>query len=581
MKRLVLLILILFAIFFSMSGTTAFAAGDEPSTETVILSASDDPYYSLAEEISDTEGYPIYQTFENAAEARPVFLLWVVAPENLSESVLMDFSAKLKELDTSISIGIISGKTIEDARGLWKGSTQLSISNYAIINGTKKNKIEPKIISGYDSQTSSTELTMKNIQSILQHAGAIQISLEGAAGLWFDQSLGITVKSKDIPEMDGCIIQHYGCSTFRPWAENSIALACISKGVAAYCGFVYPSITGTRFGDYTDISIINTWNKFPLGHLVQLQNHAAMQNYADIPHYFMLGDPRIYCRSEAPYETVSDKTNGNTRIIKLSNVKSGLIPVYIEDGAGYNFISVPGLASSAMENDYFNSRIQIIDINSDKYIVIDNDSDTVTIELWKEAPFFQNVVNKITGFLDSVIMQNQGSSLPMLIALPLLILLLIGMLRKRFTGRQLIVALIFGTTVMLIAMLFTVSRSGHVVITNIPIKINWFYLAGIFIYTGFGELIFINAKNPKSKFIAVLVANLNLLVSFLLFAGAFLIQQFIFGNTFSINKFGYPWLLMLKELITGIVLYYTLYYLYNKLLVFRRKANPASETDKT
>ncbi|MGB8451655.1 MAG: hypothetical protein WCD89_04915 [Anaerocolumna sp.] len=256
MKRLISLIL--FAIIFSMSGTTAFAAGDETSTEMVILSASDDPYYSLAEEVSDAEGSPIYQTFENAAEAKPVFLLWVVAPENLSESVLMDFSAKLKKLDSSISVGIISGRTIEDARGLWKGSTQALVSDYAIINGTKENKIAPQIISGGDGQSVIRELTMENIQTVLQNSAAIQISLEGVAGSWFDQSLGITVKSEDIPELDGCIIQNYGCSTFIPWAENSIALQCISKGASAYCGFIYPSIAGTRFGDYTDISIIYT-----------------------------------------------------------------------------------------------------------------------------------------------------------------------------------------------------------------------------------------------------------------------------------------------------------------------------------
>jgi hypothetical protein len=132
----------------SITGTTALAAGDETISETAILSSLNDPYYALAEEISETEGISIYQTLEDAAEAKPVFLLWVAAPENLSESVLMDFSAKLKNLDSSISVGIISGQTIEDARGLWRGSTQVPVSEYSIVNGTKENKIEPQIISG-------------------------------------------------------------------------------------------------------------------------------------------------------------------------------------------------------------------------------------------------------------------------------------------------------------------------------------------------------------------------------------------------------------------------------------------------
>lgn len=283
MKRLLFFFLLMIFIV-SVTGTTAFAAGDDPFSKTVILSSPNDPYYTLAEEISEAERVPIFQTLEDAAEAGPVFLLWVIAPGNLSESVLMDFSAKLKEFEASISVGIISGKTIEDARGLWKGPTQVPSGDYAIINGTKENKIEPQIISGGEGQNGNTELTMDNILTALQCSDAVQISLEGAAGSWFDQSLGITIKSENIPELDGCIIQNYGCSTFKPWAENSIALECISKGAAAYCGFVYSSVAGTRFGDYIDISTVYTWDKFPLGHLVQLQNHAAMQSYADMPH---------------------------------------------------------------------------------------------------------------------------------------------------------------------------------------------------------------------------------------------------------------------------------------------------------
>jgi hypothetical protein len=387
------------------------------------------------------------------------------------------------------------------------------------------------------------------------------------------------VKSEDIPELDGCIIQNYGCSTFRPWAENSIALKCISKGAAVYCGFVYSSVAGTRFGDYTDIITVYTWDEFPLGHLVQLQNHAAMQSYADAPHYFMLGDSRIYCRSEAPYEIVSDEISGDTRTIKLSNVESGLLPIYIEGGAGYKFVSVQGLTSSGMDSDFFNSRLQMIDINSDKYIVINNDSETVTLELQKDSPLIQTVFNNITGFLDSVITQNQGSSQPFLLALPLLILLAVGLIRKRYSVRQLFAAMIFGTAAALIPLCYALIRAGHVTVSNIPIKINWFFIAGIFICTGYGELLYARAKKRTRRIIAVLAANLNTLISILIFAAGLLIKQLIAAGTFSINKPGYPWLFMFEELIAGIILYFALYYLYNKLPVWQRKTKPVSEVE--
>ncbi len=573
------IISIIFITLICLNSTAAYASTGS-KYETVILSSKSDPYYSLAEEISGAEGIPVYDTFDEAAEAKPIFLLWVAAPTTLSESALIDFSNNLNHLDTSMSVGIISGKTIEDARNLWEGASQIKINNYTIINGTKENKIRPEIIYGSDVQIDSTELSRENILAALKSTNVIQISLEGAAGSWFDQSKGITMKSADIPDLDACIIQNYGCSTFRPWAENSIALECINKGAMAYCGFVYSSVAGSRFGDYTDISTIFTWNKFPLGHLVQLQNHAAMQSYANVPHYFMLGDPRIYCRSEAPYEIVSDETSGDMRTIKLTNIESGLIPIYIENGAGYGFASVPGLTSSTIHSAYFNSRLQMIDINSDKYIIIDNNRDTVTIELRKEASLFRTVSNNILGFLDSVCTQNQGSSQPLVIALPLLILFAIGMVRKCYSGRQLVAALIFGAAAALASLIYILVRLNHIEVTNIPIKVNWFFIMGIFIYAGYGELLYSKAKGLKGKLVAVLAANLNTLVSVLVFAGGMLVRQFIAGNIFSINKPGYPLLFELYELIAGIVLYYAAYYLYNKLPDFRKKAKTVSEACK-
>ncbi len=578
MKNLISILLIAIALF-CLNSTTAYAS-TESDADTVILASTDDPYYSLAEEISLTEGISVYQTFEDTMEAKPVFLLWVISPENLSESVLMDFSNAMNGLDTFISVGIISGKTIDDARSLWKGSSQVPGNDFAIINGTKKHKIEPEIIYGSNAEVASMELTMVNILTVLQNAEAIQISLEGAAGLWFDKSLGITVKSADIPELNACVIQNYGCSTFKPWEENSIALECISKGAIAYCGFLYSSVAGTRFGDYTDISTIYTWDKYPLGHLVQIQNHAAMQSYAVTSHYFMLGDPRLYCSSEAPYEILSDEASGDTRTIKLSNVKSGLIPIYIEDGAGYDSISIPGLTYSIMDSAYSNSRLQMIDINDDKYIVINNDSSSVTIEMQKKASLFQTISSNSISFLDSIITKNQGSNLSILLMVPVLILFIIGLKRKRYMDRELIAALIFGAAAALMGLSYILMRSDNIVVTNIPIKVNWFYICGIFIFTGYGELLYVRAKKPTGKIVAILAANLNAFVTLIVFAVAMFVALLLVGNTFGINKPGYPWLFTLKELSAGGIIMFAAYYLFNKLPLFRKKLEQSSGVDK-
>jgi uncharacterized MnhB-related membrane protein len=257
-----------------------------------------------------------------------------------------------------------------------------------------------------------------------------------------------------------------------------------------------------------------------------------------------------------------------------------LIPIYIEDGAGYEYISVQGLTSSGMDSDFFNSRLQMIDINSNKYIIIDNDSETVTLELRKDSPLIQTAFNNITGFLDSVITRNQGSSQQFLFTLPLLILFLIGLIRKRYSGRQIIAALIFGTTAALITLCYILVRADHVTVTNIPVKINMPFIAGLFICAGYGELVYTGAKKHKRKIIAVLAANINTLISFFIFAAGLLIKQIIAAGTFSISKPGYPWLFTFEELIAGIILYSASYYLYNKLPVFHGQTKPASEVEK-
>lgn len=56
-----------------------------------------DPYYALAEEIAAEEGLEIYHSVEDALQVEPLFLIWVVASQNLSRQVLMDFSFKLRQ----------------------------------------------------------------------------------------------------------------------------------------------------------------------------------------------------------------------------------------------------------------------------------------------------------------------------------------------------------------------------------------------------------------------------------------------------------------------------------------------------
>ena len=314
------------------------------------------------------------------------YLLWIASPRFLSEKSIFEFSTAINREKGNLSVGIITGKTIEDAKNLWKGAVQVPVEDYAIIIGGKTDKIEPGIYLGSNDQLKSIPYNKENILSTLQKSDLVQISIEGAAQSWFDQTEGITIKYSELPDLHATIIQHYGCDTLRPWAENSIALQAIHNGATAYLGFVYPSITGSRFGDYTDINLLKSWENFPIGQIVQIQNHAAMQSYANSPHFFLIGDPRIYISNKMPYSITRDDVIGETRLIELSNVEKGFIPVIIKNGAGFDYVRIKGVTSSSMQEQYFNNQLQMININEDKYILFENKEDFITIELKKNAP---------------------------------------------------------------------------------------------------------------------------------------------------------------------------------------------------
>jgi len=563
----------MFTIIFS--NQIAFAETDTDSTEeTVILSSKDDPYYALAEEISVAEGLPIFHTFEEAAETKPQFLLWVIASSNLIEENLIDFSIKLRNLPGSISVGIFSGQSMVDARSLWirGGHRVIDGNDYAIINGNgASQRINPEITTSDGSNMNTATLTKENILDVLANTSNFQISLEGAAGLWFDQHAHIDIRSEDIPQLEDTIIMHYGCSTFRPWEDESIAISCVHQGALAYLGFIYPSIVGKRFGDYSENALIYTWEKFPVGHLVQLQSQAAMQSYMDGAHFYMLGDPRIYRQTDMPYTLVSDETNAETRKLVLADLPNGIIPVYIEGGAKYEYVNIPGVTSAEMNSNYFNRQLQMININEDKYVVLENNQEMIEIELMEKAPMFWKQSNTMVSFLDSLIVDGHNATLYTAFIGLMLVVITIRALRKRINGKHLLLGMLFGAVIVGVIYGYTLLRMDHILVTNAPISINLVFMLGVMLCTGVGLMLYFDAKTNKGKIIAIVVANLNSFVTVIIFGVVMLMKVIMMSGHLSIDKATYPWLFPLEKLILGSILYFGLFFTLNHFLYKKDK----------
>jgi hypothetical protein len=559
-------------IFILLIITSILLAGFQPAnsvyadtkSETVLLAQENDPYYALAEEIAAEEGLEIYHSVDEALKRDPVYLLWVVSPQHLSTQVMVDFSYKIKEVQGSLSVGIFSGVTLADARGLWLRARDhyIPADEYVLINGSgATQKYEAEIISKTEN---GDETVIPLSKETLIHALAdntnVQISLEGTATSWFEQHAEITIHDEDIPQLDDAVILHYGCSTFQPWEAHSIANACIQQGALAYMGFIYPSIVGNSFGSHKYNGLVYTWEKFPIGHLVAAQNKAVMQSYTDAAHFYLLGDPRIYRHPEQPYTLVRDEMDGGTRILELSNVPEGIIPVYVPDGAGYDFVSIDGVTSSSMAQPFFNRYVQMINIHGDKFILIENNQENIHIELQEKAPLLWQLSSNTVNFLDAIVVDSMHADIYVLF-LPIIgVLLLIRGLRKRLNRKHLGMAAIFGAFMALIPSLYSLLRMQAITISNAPLTFNFLFPLNTFVCVTYGLMLYLDAKSGKGKIVGLLISNMYSLFVILFFGIAMLVKLMMVGNTASVEKFTYPWLFPLEKLVLGLIIYGLLYW---------------------
>lgn len=113
------LIPVIFILIINM-GQVPAAAFSEHNNTTAVLSSPEDPYYILALEISRIEKIPLCKTIDEAIRHNPRFLLWVISPSRLSDSVLGKYMRSLHKKGAAISTGIITGSTLEYAGKSWQ-----------------------------------------------------------------------------------------------------------------------------------------------------------------------------------------------------------------------------------------------------------------------------------------------------------------------------------------------------------------------------------------------------------------------------------------------------------------------------
>ncbi len=482
---------------------------NSPQCEVMVLADPNDPYYFLAQEIAAAENVPLAHSLDDVIACHPVFLLWVVSPDFLSDAIVIEFGQMMKEHLTAISTGIITGTTIEQARGLWERRTQVQGDRLFAVNAPNPaaHIYEGRILELRQGELVTQPLTKTNFENILQSADYVTFTGHGGNQyLRIDEDTQIT--SADVPSLDSVVVETGSCQTVRIWNENSIARRFVDQGAAAYSGFVFSPNEGYLIGEFDGLPFRYTWKDFPIGHVIQVQNQGTLQGFAFFPYQFLLGDPRIALQSEPPYELVTDQQEERQRFVTYRAVPAGVVPIRIADGAAYQFVEATGITSASEQDPFYNSRLQMVNIQNDKFILLVHQGGDLTLKMRMQTSWYWLLADILTDSLDDTFIFNQQTGGDIIaIVFVIIPLIWIGwqVFRKRLTWRRVGIATAVGIGSALLQGLYVLIRLDQVTITSKAVVFSPLSLVAAFILSFCGTLIYFQSRSIFGKIIALLV----------------------------------------------------------------------------
>lgn len=492
---------------------------------TVILANPDDPYYPLAQEIAAREGLPVVPTLDEALVRAPVFLLWVVWPDGLSDEALVKFGLAARDWPSAISVGIITGTTLEDARALWLHALQVKGERVFAANAENPaGHIKAQILVFDGERTESLPLTRENLVQSLQVADYVTFTGHGGTSyLRLDEDTKL--QAGHIPSLGPVVIATGSCNTFRPWESDSIALAFIRQGAAAYAGYAYSPNAGYLAGAYEGVPFRYTWPEFPIGHALQVQSRGSLQGFAGFPFLHLLGDPRIALQAEAPYQLVEDEVSGKMRTLTFAGAPTGMIPVRIPGGAGYRFVEIPGVGVTWRGDPFYNARLQMVDIGDDKFLLFAHVGGEFVVRLHEGVPWTRAATSLLINALDDALLfvqEGGGDILLLVLGALALVPVAVLLLRKRTPPRTLLPAMLVGLGFAALYGLYALLRLERLTITSKTVVFHPLSLVGVFLLASCGAFLFLSARSWRGRLVAVLVASLGTWLPALLVLGAML-----------------------------------------------------------
>lgn len=507
--------------------------------DVVVWSEPDDPLRPTALRIADVESAPLVSSFREAVETGAPYVLWVAAADRLSDSVLVRLGRALLP-EGSPAIGLITGSDPLEALAFWMRGRHpvLGLAAAAVSSGSRSGDRAGISIWRNEALEEHTPLTTDAFVGVLARAGYVTFAGHGTSRyLRLAESQLLT--SEALSTLPRTVLATASCNAFRPWTAGALVPAFVERGAAAFAGFVYSPVSGYLLGAYGDLAFRHAWPGFPIGRIAQVQARGTLRAFAAFPFYFLAGDPRIAFRTDAPYRVAADREEGPERVIRLRDAPAGILPVRIQGGADYEFLAVTGVSAGSSGDPFYNGRLQWLDRDGDRYLLVRQPGGVVEIRLRRTVPLAWRLADPARDALDHALLLPNASDRAIAVVAAALALA-VFLWRRR--GREPVPATAWvtaGALGMALAMLHAVYmavRADAVTVTSGVVAFRPAGALATLALTGVAGLVYLTATSRRGQVTAVLLALLPTwggAVFWVLFTAVFNLAVFrrMFGAT--------------------------------------------------
>ncbi len=509
-------------------------------TPVVVLGDPQDAYWPLAGEIAQAEGAPLAASIAEALQHAPIHLLWVISPGSLSDEALVSVVGVALRAYGAVSLGVISGATLDSARALWQRRADYQGNHLAVV--PREERIE---LYRAGELAETWPLAGEALAAALPLADYVSYQGHGTRSMWH-LAEDDEFTADRVPDLPPLVVNAGSCQTFRLWSEGSIALSFADHGAAAYAGFPH-SPMGFLMGEPKGYPWQRTWPEFPIGHVVQVQNRGLMQGLAAWPYYLLLGDPRQALQTEAPYRVAGDTVENGVRVVTLADAPAGVLPVRIPDGATYGYVRVAGVGVAWRGDPFYDADVQMADIGADKFLLLAQDGGDVVIRLSARPSLGVRLTEPLVDALDhtALVFHAVGNREINFILLGIAILLMGWRLwrRREHWRADLVAALLAALALTIFRGVYAVARQprlawlyeGYLRTMGVEFQVNALYLVIGLVVSTSGCWLYLGARRIWGKLIGGALALMPTV-----FMAPFLLANMLLLNTLASQKYGLP-----------------------------------------